>query len=31
MNKESLSKMNRMRLLGMHLAFETSIETQMHS
>lgn len=27
MNKESLSKMNRMRLLGMHHAFETSIET----
>jgi DNA replication protein DnaC len=27
MNKESLDKMNRMRLLGMHHAFETSIET----
>ncbi len=27
MNKDSLSKMNRMRLLGMHLAYETSIET----
>lgn len=27
MNKESLNKMNRMRLLGMHHAFETSIET----
>ena len=27
MNKESLSKMNRMRLLGMHHAFETAIET----
>ena len=32
MNKESLDKMNRMRLLGMHHAFETSIEThQMES
>ena len=28
MNKESLDKMNRMRLLGMHHAFETSIETR---
>ena len=28
MNKESLNKMNRMRLLGMHLAFETSIQTR---
>src|SRR5450432_2257624 len=28
MNKESLDKMNRMRFLGMHLAFETSIETR---
>lgn len=27
MNKESLDKMNRMRLLGMHHAFEASIET----
>lgn len=27
MNKESLEKMSRMRLLGMHLAFKTSIET----
>jgi DNA replication protein DnaC len=27
MNKESLDKMNRMRLLGMHHAFQTSIET----
>lgn len=27
MNKESLEKMNRMRLLGMHLAFKTTIET----
>lgn len=27
MNKESLDKMNRMRLLGMHHAFETCIET----
>lgn len=27
MNQESLDKMNRMRLLGMHHAFETSIET----
>ena len=27
MNKESLNKMNRMRLLGMHQAFETSIQT----
>jgi len=27
MNKESLEKMNRMRLLGMHLAFKTIIET----
>ena len=28
MNKESLDKMNRMRLLGMHHAFETAIETK---
>jgi IstB-like ATP binding protein len=28
MNKDSLSKMNRMRFLGMHLAFETSIQTR---
>ena len=28
MNKESLEKMNRMRLLGMHHAFKTSIETE---
>lgn len=28
MNKESLDKMNRMRLLGMHHAFATVIETQ---
>ena len=27
MNKESLEKMSRMRLLGMHLAFKTGIET----
>jgi hypothetical protein len=27
MNKESLDKMNRMRLLGMHHAFQISIET----
>ena len=27
MNKESLEKMNRMRLLGMHLAFKTCIDT----
>ena len=27
MNKESLEKMGRMRLLGMHLAFKTSLET----
>ena len=27
MNKESLEKMSRMRLLGMHHAFKTSIET----
>ena len=26
MNKESLEKMNRMRLLGMHLAFKTCID-----
>jgi DNA replication protein DnaC len=28
MNKESLDKMNRMRLLGMHHAFEDAIETK---
>lgn len=28
MNKESLDKMNRMRLLGMHHAFGTAIETK---
>jgi DNA replication protein DnaC len=28
MNKESLDKMSRMRLLGMHHAFETAIETK---
>jgi DNA replication protein DnaC len=28
MNKESLEKMSRMRLLGMHHAFKTSIETE---
>lgn len=28
MNKESLDKMNRMHLLGMHHAFETAIETK---
>lgn len=28
MNKESLEKMSRMRLLGMHQAFKTSIETE---
>lgn len=28
MNKESLDQMNRMRLLGMHHAFETAIETK---
>lgn len=28
MNKESLDKMTRMRLLGMHHAFETAIETK---
>ena len=27
MNKESLSKMSRMHLTGMHRAFETAIET----
>ena len=28
MNQESLEKMSRMRLLGMHHAFKTSIETE---
>ena len=28
MNKESLEKMSRMRLLGMHQAFKTSIEAE---
>ena len=28
MNKESLEKMSRMRLLGMHHAFKTSIEIE---
>ena len=28
MNKESLEKMSRMRLLGMHHAFKTNLETE---
>ena len=28
MNKESLEKMSRMRLLGMHHAFKTYLETE---
>ncbi len=28
MNRESLDKMNQMRFLGMHHAFETAIETK---
>ena len=31
MNKESLEKMSRMRLLGMHQAFKASIESDVQT